>query len=568
HAGGPPSVYPPYSEPHSPRDGYHRTQRRGYPEASSPRQANSQQSQQHGLVARPERLTSPGPSHPYHSSRSYHSHSADAAFASHPSAQHRRAEDDIRLARGSASQPLHSHDQRHHYQPLSPQPHSTRYPTHARTLNHGSPEHGFDGYGSLERMQGQGLDGVRDMSRAYDGRYDAESQHRMRRRRGDYETISEPQSASLAAAAAGAAAAVPLRREVQRGIRPSVSESDLASVEMKREQDRRLGGGPLGKDVHGDYHQEYESKERFLDEEEREYRRMHSAAAAAAAGAGRHPHHLDDARQHMSREEYLYAQQQQQLHHQQYPYRHHHQEQYPPQHPSYPHEYDAQYESQRLVQRGGEASHPSPSQRAQAGSSSTSSVDQQRKKQQRQQQQQEQQQQQQVSGESAGASSSAQAQEQPQRRSSNQIQGNIPLRMLPPLHPRQLPALLPYHTTRPGSTNSSLPKVPMRRGPYLSKQRALLAGYELPSPSSRYQCQYCSKRFSRPSSLRIHTYSHTGERPFKCSEEGCGRQFSVQSNMRRHLRVHRMGRMRSEYSELDQEQEHELENEQDEQDLE
>ncbi|KAK5799646.1 hypothetical protein F5H01DRAFT_356573 [Linnemannia elongata] len=140
--------------------------------------------------------------------------------------------------------------------------------------------------------------------------------------------------------------------------------------------------------------------------------------------------------------------------------------------------------------------------------------------------------------------------------------------MLPPLHPRQLPALLPYHTTRPGSTNSSLPKVPMRRGPYLSKQRALLAGYELPSPSSRYQCQYCSKRFSRPSSLRIHTYSHTGERPFKCSEEGCGRQFSVQSNMRRHLRVHRMGRMRSEYSELDQEQEHELENEQDEQDLE
>ncbi|KAG0299860.1 hypothetical protein BGZ97_003504 [Linnemannia gamsii] len=145
------------------------------------------------------------------------------------------------------------------------------------------------------------------------------------------------------------------------------------------------------------------------------------------------------------------------------------------------------------------------------------------------------------------------------------MQSNFPLRMLPPLHPRQLPALLPYHTTRPGSTNSSQPKIPMRRGPYLSKQRALLAGYELPSPSSRYQCQYCSKRFSRPSSLRIHTYSHTGERPFKCSEEGCGRQFSVQSNMRRHLRVHRMGRMRSEYSELDQEQEHDLENEHDEQ---
>ncbi|PKC08720.1 hypothetical protein RhiirA5_260680, partial [Rhizophagus irregularis] len=54
----------------------------------------------------------------------------------------------------------------------------------------------------------------------------------------------------------------------------------------------------------------------------------------------------------------------------------------------------------------------------------------------------------------------------------------------------------------------------------------------------RYQCPYCSKRFSRPSSLRIHTYSHTGEKPFVCTEPGCGRKFSVQSNMRRHLRVH------------------------------
>ncbi|KAF9579495.1 hypothetical protein BGW38_004224 [Lunasporangiospora selenospora] len=87
-----------------------------------------------------------------------------------------------------------------------------------------------------------------------------------------------------------------------------------------------------------------------------------------------------------------------------------------------------------------------------------------------------------------------------------------------------------------------------RRGPYLSRQRALLVGLENTSPSSRYQCSYCLKRFSRPSSLRIHTYSHTGERPFRCSEEGCGRQFSVQSNMRRHLRVHRLGRLRSEFS--------------------
>ncbi|ORX44947.1 hypothetical protein DM01DRAFT_324276 [Hesseltinella vesiculosa] len=62
------------------------------------------------------------------------------------------------------------------------------------------------------------------------------------------------------------------------------------------------------------------------------------------------------------------------------------------------------------------------------------------------------------------------------------------------------------------------------------------------SASGRYVCPYCQKRFSRPSSLRIHIYSHTGEKPFVCPEEGCGRRFSVQSNMRRHLRVHRLSR--------------------------
>ncbi|KAL0078321.1 hypothetical protein F4703DRAFT_1879776 [Phycomyces blakesleeanus] len=58
----------------------------------------------------------------------------------------------------------------------------------------------------------------------------------------------------------------------------------------------------------------------------------------------------------------------------------------------------------------------------------------------------------------------------------------------------------------------------------------------------RYCCTFCHKKFSRPSSLRIHTYSHTGEKPFVCTEENCGRKFSVQSNMRRHLRVHRLGK--------------------------
>jgi uncharacterized Zn-finger protein len=55
----------------------------------------------------------------------------------------------------------------------------------------------------------------------------------------------------------------------------------------------------------------------------------------------------------------------------------------------------------------------------------------------------------------------------------------------------------------------------------------------------KHKCKVCDKRFTRPSSLQTHMYSHTGEKPFACNIEGCGRHFSVVSNLRRHKKVHK-----------------------------
>ncbi|PVU87174.1 hypothetical protein BB559_006165 [Furculomyces boomerangus] len=54
----------------------------------------------------------------------------------------------------------------------------------------------------------------------------------------------------------------------------------------------------------------------------------------------------------------------------------------------------------------------------------------------------------------------------------------------------------------------------------------------------KYECKYCKKRFSRPSSLKTHIYIHTGEKPYACEYPGCRKSFSVLSNLKRHAKVH------------------------------
>jgi len=89
-----------------------------------------------------------------------------------------------------------------------------------------------------------------------------------------------------------------------------------------------------------------------------------------------------------------------------------------------------------------------------------------------------------------------------------------------------------------GLLNGGIPPAPQSMmGQFSSKVSS--------STQKKHKCKVCDKRFTRPSSLQTHMYSHTGEKPFSCEVDGCGRHFSVVSNLRRHRKVHK-GEARSE----------------------
>ena len=54
----------------------------------------------------------------------------------------------------------------------------------------------------------------------------------------------------------------------------------------------------------------------------------------------------------------------------------------------------------------------------------------------------------------------------------------------------------------------------------------------------KFKCSHCPTEFPRFEQLKRHNRKHTGEKPYSCPFEGCGKSFSRSDNMRQHYFRH------------------------------
>ena len=53
-----------------------------------------------------------------------------------------------------------------------------------------------------------------------------------------------------------------------------------------------------------------------------------------------------------------------------------------------------------------------------------------------------------------------------------------------------------------------------------------------------FKCENCDKSFSRKNTLKKHMSIHTGEKPYECEYPQCYKRFNEKGNMRTHIENH------------------------------
>ncbi|KAM0754927.1 hypothetical protein T439DRAFT_125232 [Meredithblackwellia eburnea MCA 4105] len=96
---------------------------------------------------------------------------------------------------------------------------------------------------------------------------------------------------------------------------------------------------------------------------------------------------------------------------------------------------------------------------------------------------------------------------------------------------------LPSTSNNKIASDESSPEVDENGEPRKRKRRRRATEPPRDQHLRRFLCPVCNKSFARPSAMQIHARSHSDERPFVCPDPSCAREFSVQSNLRRHIRL-------------------------------